>query len=210
MVARVRCLVVVLASVALVVGSASLAAAQAATGSGKAAKPTTKAKAGKAGAGQAARKSKASQATGQATPAVSARPAPRTTRLHQRVRTGRTDLARRKGPAGPRAGRNLRVRKQETKLPPPRSKAAVARTPKSPVEGVLDRLRAEALRLKPRARGKLSVTFTVGRDGTPQQILILGLNDKIDLALERSLAAESLPRNLAGRRYSTTLVLRGK
>jgi|GEM_PF-6139949 len=129
--------------------------------------------------------------------------------LHRRARSVSGGLASaRQRLRGPSASQS--VAKNESQVERAKVRTAQRQVVKSPVESLLDDLRGQVVRAQPKARGKISVTFRVGRGGVPTNVLIFGFDDKLDVELEKQVQAARLPASYAGQQISTTLVFRGK
>lgn len=131
--------------------------------------------------------------------------------LHKRTRDGAGLASAKRVPATKRAPAKTRVKKAETRVGRGARVANKARKTivvASPLDGALERVEQEVLAKHPKATGKVSISFTVGANGRLRNVLVFGFDDALDLALEKQLRRETLPRKYARQRINTTRVFR--
>lgn len=104
----------------------------------------------------------------------------------------------------------VRMQQREDKIVPSRVPSApklVNATPKNGYNAAFDRLREHVASAAPHAKGRLSISFVVGRQGLPTEVSVMGLGGELDASLAALLAQQVLPIQDAGQFYSTRLTI---
>ncbi len=131
--------------------------------------------------------------------------------LHKRTRDGAGLASVKRVTATKRAPVKQRAKKAETRVDRSRRITKVARKTavvKSPLDGALEGVERAVLAKHPKATGKVSISFTVGAKGRLRNVMVFGFDNALDIALEKQLQQETLPRKYIGQRINTTRVFR--
>ena len=99
---------------------------------------------------------------------------------------------------------NRRVQSEDTVSAAATTRSQImAKQKKSPHDAALAAMKDKAREIAPKGKGRIRISYTIGMQGKPTNVMVLGYSNKVDDALADILEGWQMPRNMAGQMIST-------